>query len=197
MADFLKRISLLVLVSSSLLLPAQMALRDPAFVGSLAPLPPPIVGDWQDTANPANVPFTTGTSSGNGVAVKIVANSSGIVSKLRWYFAGRLTANIKLALYTDSGGSPDVPIASGLAASPVNDGSSGYIELTGLSQPVFNGVTYWIAIAHDNNALTYAYNPVGGDRAYHLGGEDMFFFPENPYVPDGSDTALFVAGMFK
>jgi hypothetical protein len=165
------------------------AVRNPASLTSS--------GAWQNTVDPSVLTFSVGTSSGNGQAVKIVANSSGTVTKLRWHFAGRLTSTIKLALYSDAAGSPNAPLVSGSAVSPVNDDSPGYIEVTGLSQAVVSGTTYWIAIAHADNALTYSYNPLGGARVYHLGTEDISLFPKNPYAADGADAVQFAAGMFK
>lgn len=151
---------------------------------------------WQDNGDPSTTTLTIPSDSAVGLAVKLVANSSGTVTKLRWHFAARVTANIKLALYTDSSG-PDVPLCSGTAASPVNDGTAGFIEVNGLSQAVTSGTTYWIAVSTENGSLTYSYAASGGDRNYHLTTEVYAAFPKNPYATEGSDNVLHIAGMYK
>jgi len=125
------------------------------------------------------------------ISYSYVASGSGTLTNFYAYFRKNdSTTNgdsVKVALYTDSGGSPNAPIAgSNIELTATSTTKNWYNNA--ISGSITNGNTYWTAITcvYENNHPSYfGYTSVSGSKR---AASDYSTFPQNPYGTITSTT---------
>lgn len=100
---------------------------------------------------------------------KFTASQTGNITSMVMFSANTsATLDVKVGIYTDSGGSPAAPV-SGSPTEFVNPGTwtIAWKEFGGLTIPVTSGNVYWIAICvSENSVFTYRYEALTSAMQY-------------------------------
>jgi hypothetical protein len=129
----------------------------------------------------------SGTYGSNTVyATKFTADRGGYIIDVGMYVAN--TTNVKVAIYSDNAGSPDVKLGDNSDGTPLV-GSSSWKRVT-LSSPIYvsNGTDYWLAIVDEDGGCALKYvSPVDSVYASTGGTYADFSFPSSFPSPTSWD----------
>jgi len=108
---------------------------------------------------------------------KWTADSTGVASQIRVYGYGT-NGNVKVALYSDNGGSPGTVLAKQDTSTAITTNQWNTIILSSTAQ-VIQGTTYWIALSSDVSCVAWK-NTTGAVAKYKVVPYSSWTWTNNP-----------------